>query len=68
MDRPRRGSDRARSIEPEVLARLVRDVRVISEEMGDGVKRIYAGERTAMKRLPPVSGELADQADLVAAS
>jgi hypothetical protein len=68
LDRSRRGSELARSIEPQVLARSVGDVRVISEEMGDGAKRIYAGERTAMKRLLPVPGELADQADLVAAS
>jgi len=46
----------------------VRDVRVISEAMGDGVKRIYDGERAAMKKLRRVPGELADQADLAAVS
>jgi N-acetylneuraminate synthase len=68
LDRSMWGSDQAASIEPHGLARLVRDVRVISEAMGDGVKRVYDGERTAMKKLRRVPGELADQADLVAAS
>ena len=68
LDRSMWGSDQAASVEPQGLARLVRDVRVISEAMGDGVKQIYDGERTAMKKLRRVSGELADQADLVAVS
>jgi N-acetylneuraminate synthase len=68
LDRSMWGSDQAASVEPQGLARLVRDVRVISEAMGDGVKQIYDGERTAMKKLRRVPGELADQADLVAVS
>ena len=68
LDRSMWGSDQAASVEPQGLARLVRDVRVISEAMGDGVKQIYDGERTAMKKLRRVSGQLADQADLVAVS
>ena len=68
LDRSMWGSDQAASVEPQGLTRLVRDVRVISEAMGDGVKQIYDGERTAMKKLRRVSGELADQADLVAMS
>jgi N-acetylneuraminate synthase len=68
LDRSMWGSDQAASIEPHGLARLVRDVRVITEAMGDGVKQIYDGERAAMKKLRRVPGEVADQADLVAAS
>jgi N-acetylneuraminate synthase len=68
LDRSMWGSDQAASVEPQGLARLARDVRVISEAMGDGVKQIYDGERTAMKKLRRVPGELADQADLVAVS
>jgi N-acetylneuraminate synthase len=68
LDRSMWGSDQAASVEPQGLARLVRDVRVISEAMGDGVKQIYDGERTAMRKLRRVPGELADQADLVAVS
>jgi N-acetylneuraminate synthase len=68
LDRSMWGSDQAASVEPQGLARLVRDVRVISEAMGDGVKQIYDGERTAMRKLRRVPSELADQADLVAVS
>jgi N-acetylneuraminate synthase len=68
LDRSMWGSDQAASVEPPGLVRLVRDVRVISEAMGDGIKRIYDGERAAMKKLRRVSGELGDQPDLVAAS
>ena len=68
LDRSMWGSDQAASIEPQGLTRLVRDVRVISEAMGDGVKRIYDGERAAMKKLRRVPGELGDQIDLAAAS
>jgi N-acetylneuraminate synthase len=68
LDRAMWGSDQSASVEPQGLARLVRDVRVISEAMGDGVKRIYDGERAAMKKLRRVSGEMADHADLVAVS
>jgi N-acetylneuraminate synthase len=68
LDRSMWGSDQAASVEPQGLARLVRDVRVISEAMGDGVKRVYEGELAAMKKLRRVSGELVEEADLVAVS
>jgi len=68
LDRSMWGSDQAASIEPQGLARLVRDVRVITEAMGDGVKRVYDGERSAMKKLRRVPGQLADQVDLAAVS
>ena len=68
LDRSMWGSDQAASVEPQGLGRLVRDVRVISEALGDGVKRVYDGERAAMKRLRRVPGELADQTDLAAVS
>ena len=62
------GFDQAASIEPQGLARLVRDVRVITEAMGDGVKQIYDGERAAMKKLRRVPGDLTEQVDPVAVS
>jgi N-acetylneuraminate synthase len=68
LDRSMWGSDQAASIEPQGLARLVRDVRVITEAMGDGVKRIYDGERAAMKKLRRVPGDLTEQVDPVAVS
>ena len=57
LDRTMWGSDQAASVEPGGLVRLVRDIRVISEAMGDGVKQVYDGERAAMKKLRRVSGE-----------
>jgi N-acetylneuraminate synthase len=68
LDRSMWGSDQAASVEPQGLGRLVRDVRVISEALGDGVKRVYDGERAAMKKLRRVPGELADHTDLAAVS
>jgi N-acetylneuraminate synthase len=60
LDRAMWGSDQAASIEPGGLQRLVRDIRVISEALGDGVKQVYDGERAAMKKLRRVPGELAE--------
>ncbi len=51
LDRAMWGSDQAASVEPPGLQRLVRDVRIISESLGDGVKKIYDGELAAMKKL-----------------
>jgi N-acetylneuraminate synthase len=51
LDRAMWGSDQAASVEPPGLQRLVRDVRIISDSLGDGVKKIYDGERAAMKKL-----------------
>lgn len=51
LDRAMWGSDQAASVEPQGLIRLVRDIRVIEEAMGDGVKRVFPGEIGPMKRL-----------------
>ena len=56
LDRTTWGSDQAASVEPGGLVRLVRDIRVISEAMGDGVKQVYDGELAAMKKLRRVPG------------
>ena len=56
LDRAMWGSDQAASVEPPGLQRLVRDIRTISESLGDGVKRIYDGELAAMKKLRRVQG------------
>jgi N-acetylneuraminate synthase len=45
------GSDQAASVEPWGLMRLVRDIRVIEEALGDGVKRVYDSEIPARQRL-----------------
>ncbi len=60
LDRSMWGSDQAASIEPQGLHRLVRDVRVVSEALGDGIKRIYDGEQAAMAKLRRVPGPYAE--------
>lgn len=51
LDRAMWGSDQAASIEPQGLMRLVRDIRVIEEAMGDGVKRVYESELPVRAKL-----------------
>jgi N-acetylneuraminate synthase len=51
LDRAMWGSDHAASLEPGGLERLVRDIRVIEEALGDGVKRVYPGELAPMAKL-----------------
>ena len=54
------GSDQSASVEPEGMRRLVRDIRVLEQSLGDGVKRVYPGELTAMRKLRRVAGVVAD--------
>ncbi len=56
LDRALWGSDQAASVEPPGLQRLVRDIRTITDSLGDGVKQVYDGERAAMKKLRRVAG------------
>jgi len=51
LDRAMWGSDHAASLEPQGLEHLVRDIRVIEEAMGDGVKRIFPGEEAPLAKL-----------------
>ena len=51
LDRAMWGSDQAASVEPWGLMRLVRDIRVIEQALGDGVKRVYESEMQARQRL-----------------
>ncbi|GAB2838638.1 N-acetylneuraminate synthase family protein [Microbacterium insulae] len=51
IDRTMWGSDHAASLEPTGLQHLVRDIRVIEEALGDGVKRVYPGELAPMAKL-----------------
>ncbi|MBP0461243.1 N-acetylneuraminate synthase family protein [Streptomyces montanisoli] len=60
LDRAMWGSDQAASVEPQGLARLVRDIRTIEASLGDGVKQVYASELGPMKKLRRVSGVVAD--------
>jgi N-acetylneuraminate synthase len=51
LDRAMWGTDQAASIEPGGLIRLVRDIRVVEQALGDGVKRLYESEKPVRDRL-----------------
>ena len=51
LDRTMWGSDQAASLEPAGLEHLVRDIRIIEEALGDGVKRVFPGEIPSMEKL-----------------
>lgn len=51
LDRTMWGSDHSASLEPTGLNNLVRDIRVIQDALGDGVKRVFPGEEEPRKRL-----------------
>ncbi|HWH25321.1 MAG TPA: N-acetylneuraminate synthase family protein [Pseudolysinimonas sp.] len=55
LDRTMWGSDHAASLEPTGLQHLVRDVRVIEEALGDGVKRVFPGELAPLAKLRRVT-------------
>lgn len=51
MNRAMWGTDQAASVEPMGLYRLVRDIRVVSDAMGDGVKKVYESEFPVRQKL-----------------
>ncbi|WP_394552868.1 N-acetylneuraminate synthase family protein [Agromyces sp. MMS24-JH15] len=51
LDRTMWGSDHSASLEPQGLEHLVRDIRIIEEAMGDGVKRVFPGELAPKAKL-----------------
>ena len=51
LDRTMYGSDQVASLEPEGLLRLVRDIRALDIILGDGKKKIWDSEKSAMKKL-----------------
>ncbi|MGH9582453.1 MAG: N-acetylneuraminate synthase family protein [Bryobacteraceae bacterium] len=51
MDRAMWGSDQAASLEHNGIARLVRDIRLIEESLGDGVKQVVEREYPIIKKL-----------------
>ncbi|MEM0982800.1 MAG: N-acetylneuraminate synthase family protein [Planctomycetota bacterium] len=51
LDRAMWGSDQAASVEPQGFERLVRDIRVVQEALGDGVKQVYQSEIPVMNKL-----------------
>jgi N-acetylneuraminate synthase len=53
LDRSMWGSDQAASLEPNGITRLVRDIRLIEQSMGDGVKKVIEREKPIIARLRP---------------
>jgi N-acetylneuraminate synthase len=51
LDRAMWGSDQAASVEPQGMARLVKDVHAVEAALGDGVKRVYESEVPVMQKL-----------------
>ena len=51
LDRAMWGSDQAASVEPHGFARLVRDIRVTEQALGDGIKRVYESEKSILQKL-----------------
>lgn len=51
LDRAMWGSDQAASVEPWGIIRMVRDIRVIEQALGDGIKRVYESEMPARTKL-----------------
>ena len=55
LDRAMWGSDHAASLEPHGFATLIRDIRVLEEALGDGVKRVFPGELAPLAKLRRVT-------------
>lgn len=51
LDRSMWGSDHGASLEPKGFVSLIRDIRIVEQAMGDGVKRIYPGELAPLSKL-----------------
>jgi len=56
LDRTMWGSDHAASLEPKGFASLIRDIRIIEQALGDGVKRVFPGELAPLSKLRRVDG------------
>jgi sialic acid synthase SpsE len=54
LDRAMWGTDQAASVEPQGLARLVRDIRTVEAALGDGQKRVYDSELGTLRKLRKV--------------
>lgn len=51
LDRAMWGSDQAASVEPQGLRRMIRDIRVVEEALGDGEKKVTEAEIACMQKL-----------------
>lgn len=51
LDRAMWGTDHAASLEPQGFTRLVRDIRIFEQAIGNGVKQIYSSEIPYLEKL-----------------
>jgi len=51
LDRTMWGTDQVASVEPQGMARLVKDIRAVEAALGDGVKRVYPSELPVRDKL-----------------
>lgn len=58
LDRAMWGTDQAASLEPSGITRLVRDIRLVEQAMGDGVKRVIEREYPIIKKLRRVGAAI----------
>ena len=59
MDRAMWGSDHAASLEPNGITRLVRDIRLVEQCLGDGIKRVHEREFPIIRKLRRVGAAVA---------
>jgi N-acetylneuraminate synthase len=55
LDRAMCGSDQAASVEPQGMEKLVKYIRVTEQALGDGVKKVYASEKSSLQKLRRVT-------------
>jgi sialic acid synthase len=51
LDRTMKGGDHAASLEPQGLAKMIRDLRILEVALGDGVKRFLPTEKPIFEKL-----------------
>jgi N-acetylneuraminate synthase len=59
MHRATWGSDHAASLEPSGMTRLVHDIRLVEQSLGDGIKRVYEREYPMIRKLRRVGAAVA---------
>ncbi len=59
LDRNMWGSDHAVSLEPKDVAQLVREIRLVEEALGDGIKRVNEREYPILRKLRRVGSAIA---------
>lgn len=51
IDRTMWGTDQMASVEPQGMYKLTRDIRLMKQALGDGIKKVYSSELIARKKL-----------------